>query len=143
MEFIKGFFWDMPVDMWSDGAMGKFMALLWLVIIVIISGLMIGLTYAVIDSAFLKYQSGEAKIIAKRFDPAHDETYMQSVVIGKSTILIPQTSHYPDRYYLQMEIVGLMGEQQVEKSFYEGITEGKIVSVKYSKRRLSNTISFN
>lgn len=41
---------------------------------------MIGLTYAVIDSAFLKYQSGEAKIIAKRFDPAHEETYMQKVL---------------------------------------------------------------
>lgn len=28
MEFIKGFFGDMPIDMWSDGAMGKFMALI-------------------------------------------------------------------------------------------------------------------
>ena len=142
MNLIKGIFWEMPVDFWNDGLFGKLMATLWLSVTLTLLAIICFLCFLALDGAFLSYVSGEAKVVGKRFDPAHTDTYMQTVLVGKSTVLIPQTTSYPDRYYLRLEVNGLIGEKQVEKSLFEEIHEGKIIGVKYSKRRITNSISY-
>lgn len=142
MDFIKGIFWEMPVDLWMDGFFGKIMATLWFVVVIILTGLLSMLLFMAIDGLFLSYVPGEAKVLNKRFDPEHTETHMQTMIVGKTTMIIPQTTSYPDRYYLELEINNLIGEKQVDKIVFDEITEGQMVSVKYSKRRISNSISY-
>lgn len=142
MDFIKGIFWEMPVDLWMDGFFGKIMAFLWFVVMIMLVGLISVLLFMAVDGLFLSYVPGEAKVVSKRFDPAHTEPHMQTMIVGKTTMMIPQTYTYPDRYYLALEINNLIGEKQVDKSIFDEITEGQMVSVKYSKRRISNSISY-
>ena len=143
MEFIKGIFWDMPKDFWQDdGIVGKLVALVWLVLVTILVAIIYWLGFMVADRAFLDYVPAQAQIIGKRFDPAHEETYMTTVQSGNTTIMVPQTNYYPDRYYLQLEVKGLAGEKQVDLSFYNEMKPGNTVSVKYSKRRITDELSF-
>lgn len=142
MEFIKNIFWEMPVDLWMDGFFGKVMAFLWFSVMIVLVGLVSFMLFMAVDGLFLSYIPGEAKVVNKRFDPAHTETHMQTMIVGKTTMLIPQTYTYPDRYYLGLEINSLVGEKQVDKTFFDEINEGQLVSIKYSKRRISNSISY-
>lgn len=143
MGFIKDIFWDMPKDFWQDdGIFGKLMALLWLLLITMLAAIIYWLGFMAVDRTFLDYVPSEAKIVGKRFDPAHEETYMTTVQSGNTTIMIPQTNYYPDRYYLQLEVKGLVGEKQVDLGFYNEMKLSNIVSVKYSKRRITDELSF-
>lgn len=143
MGFIKAVFWEMPADFWSEGVFGKLVAFLWLFLVAAIFFLTFMMSYMVVDSAFLTYQLGQAKIAGKRFDPAHSETTYISMPVGNTTMMLPQTTNYGDRYYLQLEMNGLFGEMQVSPSHYEEMKEGKVIDVKYSKRRISDTLSFD
>lgn len=142
MDFIKEIFWDMPVEMWEDSFIGKFIALLWFALVMLLTIFLFWGVFSIADRAFLDYVPGEAKIMGKRFDPAHEETYMTSVQSGNTTIMVPQTTSYPDRYYLQLEVKGLYGEEQIDLSTYNEMKEGKVINVKYSKRRFTDELSF-
>lgn len=143
MGFMKEIFWEMPKDFWQDdGLLGKVVALFWLFLLTLLAAIVFGVAFMVVDRAGLDYVSGEAKVVGKFFDPAHEETYMQTIQSGNTTITIPQTNYYPDRYYLQLQVKGLSGVQQVNLSTYNEIKEGKFVNVKYSKRRITDELSF-
>lgn len=143
MSFIKDIFWDTPKDFWKyEGFFGKIMALVWFLLIAFLAFLLFGLSFMAIDRTFLSYVQGQAEVIGKRFDPAHTETYMQTIQSGNTTIIVPQTNYYPDRYYLQLQVKNLSGEQQVNVSTYNEMRQGNIVEVKYSKRRITDELSF-
>lgn len=142
MNFIKSIFWEMPVDFWMDGFFGKIMSFLWFAIMIMLVGLVSFLLFMAVDGLFLSYVSGEAKVISKRMSPAHTETQMHAILVGKSTMMIPQTINYPDRYYFELEVNHLVGEKQVDKTFFEEVNQGQEISVKYSKKRISNSLSF-
>lgn len=143
MEFIKGIFWDMPKDFWDDGIFGKLVSLLWFVLVTALSVMLFALAFMVADRAFLEYVPGQATVIGKRFDPAHEETYMTTVQSGNTTIMVPQTNSYPDRYFLQLKVKDLTGEQQVDLGLYNEMKSGNVISVKYSKRRFTDELSFD
>ena len=142
MSVIKDIFWEMPVEMWTDGFMGKFMSFLWFSILILLFVLVFALCFFVADKAFLTYREGSAVVIQHRFDPAHSETTMQTMIVGKTTMMIPHTTNYPDRYYLKLKINNLTAEMQVEKNQFDEIKDNNEVKVKYSKNRLSDGLTF-
>lgn len=143
MSMVKDIFLEMPSDFWNDGFVGKIMAFLWLSVLMMLVGLIFFVCFEVADKAFLTYKDGSAVVIQHRFDPAHSETIMQTMIVGKTTMMIPQTTNYPDRYYLELKINDLTGEMQVNKSFYDEVKDNSEVNVKYSKNRLSNGLTFD
>ncbi len=68
---------------------------------------------------------------------------METVLVGKSVLLIPHTVYSPDAYYAKLAMNGLEGETPISQDKFVNLKPGVTVDVEYSKKRFSNELSFN
>lgn len=142
MNFINEVLWNIPHYLWSIDFMGRIVSVIWLLLILLIVVIIVGCLYLTIDESFLTYVPSKAKLLSKRIDLAHSEATTQTIYAGKTTIVIPRTINYPDRFYLTLEINKLQGVMQVEKDIYNKIVQGQMLTICYAKNRLSKSLSF-
>jgi len=70
-------------------------------------------------------------IYDKEYIPAHSSTYIYPVRSGKVTILMPHTTHYPEKFILKIE-ADVNGEKKVNKiSVAKEIYDNKHVGEDY------------
>lgn len=95
-----------------------------------------------IDTAYLNYQPIKAKIIEKMINPAHKETYLQLLPLGKTTVMVPLKNQYADQYYFQLEVEGKTGRMQVTENSYKKFGQGQEASVRCAISRLTKKLIF-
>lgn len=95
-----------------------------------------------LDTAYLNYQPIKAKILEKMINPAHKETYLQLLPLGKTTVMVPMKNQYTNQYYFQLEVEDKTGLMQVTENSYKKFEQGQEASVKCAVSRLSKKLMF-
>lgn len=110
-SFVKGlweFFYDTVIETFKDGGMGIVMSFLMLLmwvgtaILVFILGVF---TYQVTDYAFNGLDKGVVKTEV-RFEPAHYEDHVHTMIIGKTTTTYVTHDWEPDKWHTQVQEEG-------------------------------------
>lgn len=107
-----------------------------------IVGLVVYMMYSIIDESFLSYKPVQAKVVGKMYNPAYTKTYLQPIMIGKTTTLIPMKSQSPERFCLEVEVNEKVGLLEVTKKDYIKIQENELVNVKYAMTRFTKKLQF-
>lgn len=138
---------DLFEDICSPYASGmdRLIGVLLLILISLTAILVLGLAFLLIDEAGVKsHEVTSTSIVQKEYTPAH--TTHGFIPAGK--VIIPTTTHHPNRYTLYFDIEGNYTSINVSGEFFDVIRIGDRVEVQYGHRRISgspiaHTISLN
>lgn len=99
------------------------------------------LLYEVGNNFFISSQAGPATVVSKRIEKAHTTTSNQIVLVGKSTLLIPQTTYHPTQYWVSVRHGESTDETSVAESLYHTIETGQTVAIAYHYGRFDGKFS--
>jgi hypothetical protein len=132
MEFI--------MDMWSDGWVGKLLALLLVTISVIMLGFIGYGIFYLIDTVGRPKYTKICVVTSKGFTPAHTTTQMITITSGKTTTIVPQTIHHPDEWRVCVEFTSGWGDgTSVHHDFYDKVDVGDEIDGTFKVGRLSKS----
>lgn len=131
-DFIDDFYIDpFRGDFW-EGLVG---VLTWILTLLLLGFVSVLLGW-LIDSSFLPIKEDNGVVVEKYVIPAHSSTTYSYV--GK--VMIPHTTHYSDRYVIEIEINGLKDNLSLKQNSWSKVKLGDILHCSYTSGRIFNTI---
>ncbi len=103
----------------------------WVMFLVVLA-MVVGFLIYIVDSTFMPVQKANGIITKKKKVDAHTTTTFVKV----GNILVPQTRHHKDAYYVKIEIDGIKDSVNVKKKYYDQVVIGDTVECEYTRGRL-------
>lgn len=130
--------WEMMTVPIEDNFWGYFLIILfWILLLALLCGVVYGILL-MIDSLFRPVLDGVGTITGRRHTPAHTTTHWTYNSALK--ISTPITQYHPDRWYLCIDINGVVGNFDISEDSFYNLKQGQQVFCRYATGRIWKTI---
>lgn len=134
---MKEFLYDMLIEPFNDNDfIGCLMGVLAWIIFLTLSFFLFIFLYWIIDSSFMPIQEKDGVVVGTKYSPAYDSTTYTKV----GDVMVPNTVHYDESFYVVIEIDGLKDDVQVYEGYYNNVQKGTKVHCKYTNGRIGDNI---